>query len=331
MPTEPPRIELARLPTPIDHLQDLSRELSVGIYVKRDDLTGAALSGNKVRKLEYVLARALEEDADTVLTCGGAQSNHCRTTAIAARRAGLDVELFLRGARECPVEANLFLTLLVDAAIHPLAAEEHPNVDELMTARASELGAQGRQAFIIPEGASTPLGSLGYVRCMREILDQQKDGNVTFDIIVLPVSSGGTVAGLLAGARHLGFQGRIVGVPVCDDAAHFQVIVSQLMEGIARDHLPGLDTAVPEDLLLDGFVGEGYGIATFEELERIRDLAVLTGLILDPVYTNKAFAALLSLIRDGEIEEGQRVLFLHTGGLFGLLPFRDRMPHLMVP
>lgn len=330
MNSEPPRIELARLPTPIDHLQDLSRELGVEIYVKRDDLTGAALSGNKVRKLEYVLARALEEDADTVITCGGAQSNHCRATAIAARRVGLDIELFLRGGHESAVEANLFLDLLVGAHIHAMTEAEYEDVGPAMAERAEILGSQGRQAYVVPEGASDPIGSFGYVRCMKEIIDQQRAGDVTFDQLIVPVGSGGTVAGLLAGARHLGFTGKIIGVPVCDDAAWFRPVIETLLEGLAH-YLVGLDATVPDDLLLDGFVGNGYGQATFDELERIRDLAVLTGLILDPVYTNKAFGALLALVRDGTIAQGGRVLFIHTGGLFGLFPFGDRMPHLMVP
>ncbi len=329
--TEPPRIELARLPTPIDHLRDLSSELGVDIYVKRDDLTGAALSGNKVRKLEYVLAQALEQDADVILTCGGAQSNHCRATAIAARRTGMDVELFLRGARGAAVAGNLFLDLLVGAGVHHLSQEAYADVNRTMEQRAQELGAQGRDAFIIPEGASSPLGCLGYVRCMEEITTQQEESETSFDMLISAVGSGGTLAGLLAGAQQHGFNGRVVGVPVCDDADHFQTVVTDLMHGLKSRFMIDLDPVVPRDCLLDGHVGAGYGEASFEELERIRDLAILTGLILDPVYTNKGFGALLKLIRDGVVEPGQRVLFLHTGGLFGLFPYGEQMPHLMVP
>ena len=328
---DPPRIELARLPTPIDHLQDLSTELGVELYVKRDDLTGAALSGNKVRKLEYVLAQALERDADVVLTCGGGQSNHCRATAIAARRVGLDVELFLREARDTPVDGNLFLDLLVGAAIHNLTDTDYADVDQIMADRAAQLGAQGRDAYVIPEGASNALGSLGYVRCMEEIRAEEDDADLRFDVLVVPVGSGGTLAGLIAGAQQFGFTGRIIGIPVCHDAATFEVSVGGLLEDLRRDHLPDLDPTLPQETLLDGFVGEGYAKATHEDLERIRDLAVLTGLILDPVYTNKAFGALLSLIRAGSIADGERALFIHTGGLFGLFPFGDQMPHLMVP
>lgn len=329
--TEPPRIELARLPTPIDLLQDLSAELGVELYVKRDDLTGAALSGNKVRKLEYVLAAALERDADVVLTCGGAQSNHSRATAIAARRVGLDVELFLRDARNAAVDGNLFLDLLVGASVHDLSADEYERVNEIMAEHAEQLGAQGRDAYVIPEGASNALGSLGYVRCMQEIREQEDASGVRFDVLVVPVGSGGTLAGLLAGAQRYGFEGRVIGVPVCDDAPAFEIIVTDLLESMRDEYLPDLDATVPDDALIDGFVGEGYGRTTHEELERIRDLAVLTGVILDPVYTNKAFGALLSMIRGGTIGDGERALFIHTGGLFGLLPYRDQMPHLMVP
>jgi D-cysteine desulfhydrase len=166
---------------------------------------------------------------------------------------------------------------------------------------------------------------------MKEIRNEEDEADVSFDLLVVPVGSGGTLAGLLAGAQRYGFKGRIVGIPVCHDAEFFATKVTTLLEGIRRDHLDDLDPVVPIGTLEDGFVGEGYGHATFAELERIRDLAILTGIILDPVYTNKAFGALLSLVRTGALTPGQRALFLHTGGLFGVFPYGDKMPHLMVP
>jgi D-cysteine desulfhydrase len=316
-----PRVELARLPTPIHPLPALGARLGVEIHVKRDDLTGCLLSGNKVRKLEFVLADAIEHDADVVITCGGAQSNHCRATAAAARELGLDVELLLREPDRSPVEGNLFLDLLLGATIHPVSAAAYADRDQLMAQRAEELEALGRNAYVIPEGASNPRGAMGYVRCMEEIL---ADTTEPFDAIVTAVGSGGTLAGLVAGAHLHEFRGRIIGVPVCDDAAHFRPVVGTLLEGL-RDHFfPDLDPDLPGDALVDGYVGEGYAMATESELRRIQDVATLTGLVLDPTYTNKAFGALLDLVASGDIGGGSRVLFLHTGGLFGLLPHHHR-------
>jgi D-cysteine desulfhydrase len=328
---EPSRVSLALLPTPIENLDVLSRELGVQLLVKRDDLTGTVLTGNKIRKLEYVLAEAVSQQADVVITCGGAQSNHCRATAAAARRIGLEVELFLRGAREAPVEGNLFLALLLGATVHPITAAEYQERDRLMRARAEELGGEGRRAYVIPEGASTPLGALGYVRCMEELVSQCTDSGVVPDFLVCAVGSGGTLAGLLAGAEVHGFPGEIIGIPVCDDSAWFHRIIDGLLDGLRQSYIPSLAARVPHGGLIDGHQGPGYGQASVRDLEHLRDVAVLTGLVLDPVYTNKAFAGLLDLIRTGRIPKGATVIFLHTGGLFGLFPFREKMPHLMVP
>ncbi|HMS16967.1 MAG TPA: D-cysteine desulfhydrase family protein [Planctomycetota bacterium] len=322
-----PKLDLARLPTPIDVLKDLSELLGVHISVKRDDLTGSELSGNKVRKLEYVLAEALDQDADVVITCGGAQSNHCRATALACRRLGLEPELFLRGATGADARTgNLFLSQLCGARVHPISAEEYRVRDQLMAARAEELAAEGRNAYVIPEGASNALGSLGYVQAMAEIRDAERGADAKFDTVVVAVGSGGTLAGLIAGAEVHGFEGRILGVPVCDDALTFQARCQLILDDLRNTYLGGLGAQASLDHFLPGFVGGGYGIATTEDLERLKDVAILTGLILDPVYTNKAFEGLLTAIRDGRIEQGSRVLFIHTGGIYGLFPYAREMP-----
>lgn len=318
-PSEPPRLELASLPTPVDHLEALSRELGIEVWVKRDDLTGALLSGSKIRKLEYILPAVLDACADVVITCGAAQSNHCRTTSACARRLGLDVELFLH---ELPADGaptgNLLLSRLMAPVVHPLE-DGDPDVREArMAARADELEAQGRRAFVIPAGASSPLGCVGYVRCMREILVQQEDLGLEFDLVVVAAGTGGTLAGLLAGARRHGFRGRLLGVPV-EDPDVVAGRVTGLLEGLRRDRFPDLATDLPGDLL-HREEPVPTGPPNPAELARIRDVAVLSGLVLDPVYTNRAFGVLLSLIRKRAVPEGSRVLFLHTGGLFGLFP-----------
>jgi len=330
--TEPnvARIELARLPTPIDHLETLSREIGVNLHIKRDDLTGSALSGNKVRKLEYLLPHALALGADTVISCGGVQSNHCRATALAARRLGLDVELFLRGLEpDSPTEGNLFLDKLLGSVTHSLTAAEYMERNGIMHQRAEELQARGRQAYVIPEGGSNALGSLGYVRCMHEIVEQQKERGIAFDHLVCATGSGGTLAGLLAGAEIHGFSGRIWGVPVSGNAEIAARCVNRVLHDLRSSFFSDLKAHIPPENMLDGHVGSGYGRASDEDLERIRDLAIMTGLILDPVYTNKAFGGLLRLIRERTAAPDSAVLFVHTGGIFGLFPFAGRLEKLL--
>ncbi|MCA9657719.1 MAG: D-cysteine desulfhydrase family protein [Myxococcales bacterium] len=328
MPTFPARVDLARLPTPVQPLPHLSRELGVRLFVKRDDLTGAALSGNKVRKLEYLLAEALDRRADVVLTCGSADSNHCRATAAAARQLGLGVELLLKGLRGASGRGNLLLDRLLGATLHDLTPEEFERSDALLSRRAQELAAAGSRAYVIPMGGSSPLGALGYVRCAEELAGDQRDLGVRFDVIVSATGSGGTLAGLLAGAELYGLTERVIGVPVSHDGAHFQRVVGALLDGIRGAYAPGLEVRARAAHLCDGFVGDGYGLVADDELRSLRDLAARTGLILDPVYTNKAFAGLLGMIRSGAIAKGETALFVHTGGLFGLFPFQERLRQL---
>ena len=327
-PILPPRVPLARLPTPVDHLPDLGRDLGLDLYVKRDDLTGLELSGNKVRKLEFLLAEAIALEADRVITCGGVQSNHCRTTAMAARRLGLGVELFLEGLQGAAPEGNLLFDLVAEATLHHLDEEGYEARDRLMAARGEELTARGLSAYIIPEGGSNGLGALGYVRAMEEIVAEERRLGTTFDALICAAGSGGTLAGLLAGARVYGFQGRVIGIAVVPEVDELAGRTESILGELARDHLPGTPTALPPGALLGGHADPGYGRASDENLRRLRDVAVLTGLVLDPVYTGKAFGGLLALVRDGTLS-GSRTLFLHTGGLFGLVPFGQRLAGLV--
>ncbi len=321
----PPRVDLARLPTPVEPLPGLSDELGIQLFVKRDDLTGAAISGNKVRKLEFLMADALAREADVVITCGGADSNHCRATAVAARRLGLDVELMLRGLAAAGGQGNLFLDRLLGATLHDLTPSEYGRRDQHMQRRAEALAAEGRRPYVIPMGGSSPLGALGYVRCAEEIAADQRAHGTRFDVIVSATGSGGTLAGLLAGGEVYGLTERIIGVPVSDDGAHFQRVVGALLGGLRDLYMPGLRVQAEASHFRDGLVGEGYGSATDEDLRRLREVARRTGLLLDPVYTNKAFGGLVSMVESGEIVRGERVLFVHTGGLFGLFPFQERL------
>ena len=315
------RLELANLPTPIQYQERLSQQLGVELYVKRDDLSGVVLSGNKIRKLEYLLFDAKQQNADTVLTCGGVQSNHARATVYAARQLGMQAEVFLRGLDGQPSSGNLFFMRLASATTYPLSPDAYLERDKHMLKRAEELQAQGHTPYIIPEGGSNALGSLGYVRSMLEIVQSVEN----LDFIITAVGSGGTLAGLLAGAQFTNSRAQIIGVPVCDDGHVFMQRVNIILQDL-RTHMPKLTIQSGDNNFCDGHVGEGYALATKQDLQHISTVAKDSGLVLDPVYTNKAFSGMRAMIKNGRIPQQSKVLFLHTGGIFGLAPFAENFP-----
>jgi len=329
----PARVSLARLPTPVERLSRLSRELGVTLLVKRDDLTGAPLSGNKVRKLEFSLAEAGRQDATCVLTTGGAQSNHCRATAVAGRRLGLAPYLLLRtedGGPPADLDGNLLLDWLVGAKLRYITPAEYANRDILLARWADELRLAGERPFVIPEGASDPLGALGYVVMAHELADQLAAGDVPgkgpVEFLVHACGSGGTAAGIAAGLQLLDLPIRLVAYAVCDDAQTFRARIDSILEGLAGRYLPGLDPASVSYEVVDGYQGRGYGLSTPEELALLRRVASVEGLLLDPVYTGKAFRGLVEDVRSGvRYPQGSRIMFLHTGGLFGVFPKRAEL------
>ena len=315
-----PRVPLAVTPTPLESLKRLGVRLGVDLLVKRDDLTGAALNGNKVRKLEFLLAEALAQGADTVVTCGGVQSNHCRATAIAARSLGLDSLLLLRvpdPQAPPPPDGNLLLDRLVGAELRFVSPAEYAERKRLFVEVQDELRARGRRPYPIPEGGSNALGSCGYVRCVEELASQIGPGPVT---LVYAAGSGGTGAGLILGVKLLGLPWRVVGINVCDDRAYFVREIGAIVEdAIARFHLP-LSFSRGEIEVIDGYVGLGYARSRPEELLLLADVARSEALLLDPVYTGKAFFGLHTELTRDPRAFGPRVVFLHTGGIFGLFP-----------
>lgn len=320
----PARVELARLPTPVEPLPALSRATGKEIFVKRDDLTGIGLTGNKVRKLEFVLRDALDRGARAVFTCGGIQSNHARATALAAARLGLACRLFLRVRSAPPAvpEGNVLLDRLAGAEIAHITPEEYRRADGIMAARAA---GTDPPAYPIPEGASNPLGALGFARAARELAEQERELGLSFDAIVHAVGSGGTSAGLILGARAYGLAGEVYGINVCDDEAYFVDRVGRILGEACRAFAPGLDLGPADVRILDGHVGPGYGENEPEDLEVIRRLAREEGLLLDPVYTAKAVKGLLREIDGGRLAGKRRILFWHTGGVFGLFPAAGRL------
>ena len=308
MSTEPERLPLARLPTPIQKVPELAA--GIRIRVKRDDLTGCALSGNKIRKLEYLLAEARHRGATRVITCGGVQSNHCRATAVAAAQLGLRSLLLLRTTSPPPEgeppTGNLKLAQLVGAQVRFITPEHYGARNELMRSLA-EPG-----DYVIPEGGSNGLGAWGYIRAFREMAAQWGGAPSS---IVCATGSGGTVAGLTIAARAAGLDIPVYGICVAADAPTFQAACA-LIADEAHHRWPELPQLGAGDFrIVEGFVGRGYALSTEEEMADIARVARASGLLLDPVYTGKAFRALLH----EPARFGPSPLFVHTGGIFGLL------------
>jgi len=305
----------------VEPLRRAGARLGIDLYVKRDDLTGFELGGNKVRKLEFSLARALAEGADTVLTCGGFDSNHCRATAFLARRLGLEPHLLLRTPDGRPAArpgGNTLLDAIAGAVITWVTPEEYRSGEAMLRSHRERIERGGRRVFAVPEGASDPLGALGFAAAAEELALEERELGRPFDTVVHAVGSGGTSAGLAAGRDQLARPWRILGVPVCDDGAYFEAKVSRIREGLAREFgLPPTGEArAARDRFLDGSVGRGYGLSTPEELRSYAELARSEGLLLDPCYTGKAWRGLERAVEDGTIRPGERVLFWHTGGAF---------------
>jgi D-cysteine desulfhydrase family pyridoxal phosphate-dependent enzyme len=325
-----PRINLLHAPTPLEPLPRLSAALGgPQLWAKRDDCTGLALGGNKVRKLEYLLGEALAQGADTVITTGGFQSNHARQTAAAAARLGLRCLLILTEsvpgrAPAYRTNGNLILDDLFGARIElrPGTAD----VDAEMTRAAERYVVEGRKPYVIPIGGSNALGLIGYVRAARELLEQARVQGVEFTHVVLASASGGTQAGLALGLALEGSNAPVIGYCVGRASTDQRPRIAALMRHGAE--LLGIDSPLtPGDLLLeDGVVGQGYGLPTTAMAEAVRLAASQEGLVLDPVYTGKAMAGLIAGVRAGHYQSGDVVIFLHTGGTPGLFAYPDSFP-----
>ncbi len=332
----PPRLDLARTPTPLEFLPKISREMGVEIYIKRDDLTGMELSGNKIRKLEFIMADALKSGADTVVTCGGAQSNHARATAIAAAKLSLDCRLILRTADPSAPPAptgNILLNCMAGAQIVWITPEEYRRRKNIFQREEKRLRQQGCTPYSIPEGASNALGAWGYIRAMAELardISRLPEGHARRTTIVVATGSGGTTAGLILGTRLLDLNTRIAAVNVCDDRDYFLEVIGTICETAITTY--GLDIPFERERdidIVDGYVGRGYALSRPEEMALIIDIARREGLFLDPVYTGKAFYGMIQELKRDPCCFGERIIFIHTGGLFGLFPQAGEMTPLL--
>lgn len=304
------RIPLAVLPTPLYKLENLSRELNKNIYIKRDDMTGLALGGNKVRKLEFLLADARKKGADIVLTAGGPQSNHAMLTAACASRLGMQSILFLK-KRGVLQGGNLTLDQIFGAQVMLVDTDSYDDVYAEMRRHMAALRLEGHTPYFIPVGGSVSLGCLGYVKCAQEIMQQCNALGFQPDAIVSAVGSGGTYAGITLGAKLFLPHTRSIGIGVCDDP--FESITYALMHETA--HLLESDIALtPDDVHIHFHIGPGYALPSEEGSAAVRRLARSEGILMDPVYTGKALAGFFELLSQGYFEQDENILLLHTGG-----------------
>jgi L-cysteate sulfo-lyase len=323
-----PRTELISTPTPLERLDRLSAHLDIDLWIKRDDLTGLGAGGNKIRQLEFYFGDALAKDADTILITGAVQSNYVRAAAAVAAKLGLGSVLQLenrvpgRGALY-QTSGNVFLSQLLGAEhMHFAEGEDELGADAALHERAETLRKAGKRPYVIPLGLNNkPLGALGYMRAAREILQQQAG----FDAVVVASGSGATHAGLLTGLRALGDTTPVYGICVRRDAsqqsARMQVVVKKVSD------LLGNTAEIPDSDILtwDGALAPGYGQISNRTRGALKMMAEYEGLFLDPVYTAKAFAGVLGLLQDKQIQPGMRVLFIHTGGVPALFAYQDEL------
>ncbi|MDG2107206.1 MAG: D-cysteine desulfhydrase [Woeseiaceae bacterium] len=322
-----PRVSLAHLPTPLEHMPRLSESLGgPEIFVKRDDCTGLATGGNKTRKLEFSMGEAVKQGADTVITVGAIQSNHVRQTAAAACKLGMACEVLLEnrvsGSSEIYSKSgNVFLDQIFGANLRQFDAGTDFNA--AMQSVANEVRSAGGMPYIIPGGASNAVGALGYVDCGVEMLGQLKEQNLTIDHLVLATGSAGTHAGLSVGFRASGNDLPILGIGVNAPQETQEERVYNLAVETAK-LVGSKDCVAREDIIADcNYIGSGYGVRTESMNEAILMLARLEGLLFDPVYSGKALAGMIDYIRQGRFTKGQNIVFLHTGGSAGLFAYSD--------
>jgi len=324
----PSRIELALSPTPIMKLERVSRRLGVELYMKRDDLTGLLESGNKVRKLEFLVGDALDQGADTLITVGTLQSNCCRAVSAVAARLGLSAVVAVKGERPVAYDGNLLLNRMLGAEVRYLTDEEFASYPVALEAIADDVRRRGGRPYVIPESGSNETGALGYLECAVELAEQIGHGAPRFDTVAIASFSGGSQAGLLMGKQLAGLPSEIVSVPIAFPADHVRAYVTDTIGKTVMRYGFALD--VPKTIhVLDGYQGTGRAGVDDAELSLLISMAREEGVMLDPVYTAKAFGGLLDTLQRDPKALGQRVCFIHTGGIFSLFPFREPLSRLL--
>tara|TARA_B100000767_G_scaffold268464_1_gene288779 strand:- start:65 stop:1090 length:1026 start_codon:yes stop_codon:yes gene_type:complete len=333
--TYPDKVTLAHTPTPLQPLRRLQADTGGPlIWLKRDDMTGSTLSGNKVRKLEFIAAKAINNNFTALVTCGGIQSNHCRATALVAAQLGLRCHLILRGEPidGAVADGNLLLNELSGCSIsYHSSAYYNTNLSELFRLTENQLQAEGHRVFNVPTGGSNGDGIWGYIAAAEELCRDFCHYGIHPQSIIVATGSGGTQAGLMTGMSCFDSSISVYGVNVCDDASYFS---SKIQQDITDWHSKYPLEAEPFNCgellkarvnIIEGYVGDGYAIANAAVLATISRMSRLEGVVFDPVYTGKAFHGLLSEIKKGRFLDQKDLVFVHTGGLFGLFPFAKQL------
>jgi len=309
-----PTVELMEKPTPLESLAHLGADLDLDFWLKRDDLTSLGLGGDKPRKLEYELARAVHDGADVIVTCGSAQSNHARLTSAAARKLGLDVVLVLSNDEHAQLQGNLLTVHLMGGEIVMVDTDDHWDLEEDMVAVCERLRVEGRKPHVVPISGTTPHSCLGYVDGALELIEQLVARNLKPNVIYTPFGTGGIFTAYLLAMRSVGMSTHLVGISVnrpvdeCEEQLdHWWNALSDLMG--SDDELYRGNYTID-----DGFVGREYGDATRECLAAIVSMASREGILLDPVYSGKVFAGLRTHAAAGRFEEGETIVMLHSGG-----------------
>lgn len=324
-----PRVRLGHFPTPLEFMPNLTKHLGgPNLYIKRDDCTGLASGGNKTRKLEFLVAQALAQGADTLITQGAVQSNHARQTVAAAARVGLKCKILLEqrvqdATEEYDQSGNVLLDRLMGGEIVarlPAGTDMQKAMDDL----AAEMRTAGHKPYVIPGGGSNPVGALGYVACAQELLSQSFEQSVPIDHVVHATGSTGTQAGLVVGLRASNSGIPVYGISVRAPKEQQEQNVWKLVQGtIDYMGLPAASVERADIVANSDFVGKGYGVPTDAMVQAVRLTAALEAILLDPVYSGKGMAGLISLVRAGHFKKGQNVVFIHTGGAVGLFGYRN--------
>ncbi len=322
----PGKINLGIFPTPVHKLENLSKKFGVNLWIKRDDLNGLGLGGNKIRKLEYLVKHALEKEDNTLVTVGSAQSNHARQTAAVAAKLGLDCHLILRKPEPDTFNGNLLLDALFGATIH--WTDKENEYKEVMKVIGALKDCRGKKPYFIPVGGSNEYGLLGYVNAAQEIAEQEKHLGFNFDFIVFASSSGGTQAGLIAGKKFFNLKAEILGVEIDKNFYPEKSLKQHILTILdyAKQEFDWQMTFDENDVkLLSGYNSAGYGVLTELEKEAIYTMASSEGIVLDPVYTGRAFGALLDRLKNNSFKKGSSILFVHTGGTPANFAYADKL------
>lgn len=333
-----PRVPLSHTPTPLERLDNISAEFNTNVWIKRDDCTGLAFGGNKSRQLEFYLGQAKEKGADTLLTTGAVQSNHVRMTVAAARKAGFDVEVQLehRVDREQPEyhhSGNPYLVKLMGARIHYYpVGEDEAGADQALVERAEALAHEGRKAYVIPlSNVHTPYGALGYVDGAEELQGQLDELKIEPSMHVVPTGSASTHSGFLIGVRACGSTVPVHGVCVRRDGASQQARVITKINSVID--VLGIDLKIADDDVVcdDSILAPGYGLPNDATVKAIKTMARKEGILLDPTYSGKCFAALLAMLEQRRFGEQEHVVFLHTGGTASLFAYPELVDTRVYP